>query len=638
MKKWLPWIVFAVFTIWLGGSFRTPPDKAYDYQEFGRLPIIAEGRAKPLDSVARNALLQLREKQTANLEPWKEWYQNPKIIPAIEWLATVMMKPEVADTWPEFRIDNPDVKGLLNLPANPDEKLQRDGKHFSWLQIQPKLADLKREAQRASEVEASRRNSYDQALLTLWNAQQVYNHLKGTLGPAAGGDLDNDLKAYEDKFFTARTAFAANQRGQAFDTNSLNWLMDQVEAPLIVPVLKEDSRTSWKRAVESVAMTANTGSPVDPALVAYSAISKAYRAGQPAEFNAAVQDYRAQLAMDFAPELKQMRSEQFFNFFEPFYKAMILYLCAFLLVLAYWFEPAKWNWMRQAAIALVLLGLAVHTGGLIWRMVLQGRPPVTNLYSSAIFIGWGATILGLLLEGFWRNSIGVVVSAIMGFLTLIIAHHLSLSGDTMEMLRAVLDTNFWLATHVVVVTLGYASTFVAGLLAITYIIQGVFTRSLTPDMSKSVARMIYGIVCFAALFSFVGTVLGGIWADQSWGRFWGWDPKENGAVIIVLWNALILHARWGGMVRERGLACLAIVGNIVTSWSWFGVNMLGIGLHSYGFTSAAFIWLVAFIVSQLVIMGFGLMPKRYWQSFNSALEAPEAADGKRKPAPAGARA
>ena len=634
MKKWLPWIVLAVFAVWLGGSFGVPRDKTWDYQEFGRLPVIAEGRVKPLDSVARNALLQLREKQTANLEPWKEWYQSPKIIPAIEWLATVMMKPEVADTWPVFRIDNPDVKGLLNLPANPDEKLQHDGKHFSWLQIQPKLADLKREVQRASEVKPSRRGSYDQALLTLGNAVQIYNHLKASLGPAVGGNLDTDLKTYEDKVSAARAAYAANQKGEASDTNALDWLMDQVGAPLIVPVLKDDSRTAWKPAVESVANSANTGAPLDPALQAYSKISKAYRTDQPAEFNAAVLDYRTQVAENFAPEVKQMRSEQYFNFFEPFYKAMILDVCGFLLVLAYWFEPAKWNWMRRAAIGLVCMALAVHMGGLIWRMVLQGRPPVTNLYSSALFIGFAAAILGLVLEWFWRNSIGLVVAAIMGFITLIIAHHLGLEGDTMEMMRAVLDNNFWLSTHVIVVTLGYASTFVAGLLAIIYIIQGVFTRSLTAEMSKSLARMIYGIVCFAALFSFVGTVLGGIWADQSWGRFWGWDPKENGAVIIVLWNALILHARWGGMVRERGLANLAIVGNIVTSWSWFGVNMLGIGLHSYGFTSAAFIWLVAFIASQVVIMGLGLMPRRYWQSFSPASEV---TGGKGKPIPVGAR-
>src|SRR5437867_2346687 len=132
----------------------------------------------------------------------------------------------------------------------------------------------------------------------------------------------------------------------------------------------------------------------------------------------------------------------------------------------------------------------------------------------------------------------------VGFVTLVIAHNLSVGGDTMEMMRAVLDTNFWLATHVVVVTLGYASTFVAGFLAIIYLIMGIFTPNLTRPMSKggagsvavgkSLAKMVYGIVCFATLFSFVGTVLGGIWADQSWGRFWGWDPKENGALIIVL--------------------------------------------------------------------------------------------------------
>ena len=143
--------------------------------------------------------------------------------------------------------------------------------------------------------------------------------------------------------------------------------------------------------------------------------------------------------------------------------------------------------------------------------------------------------------------------------------------------------------------------------------------------AKSLVKMIYGIICFATLFSFVGTVLGGIWADQSWGRFWGWDPKENGALIIVLWNALILHARWGGLVRERGLMNLAIVGNIVTSWSWFGVNMLGIGLHSYGFMDAAFYWLMAFVVSQLILVALGNLPTACWRSFrDSANTSPKA--------------
>jgi len=179
----------------------------------------------------------------------------------------------------------------------------------------------------------------------------------------------------------------------------------------------------------------------------------------------------------------------------------------------------------------------------------------------------------------------------------------------------VLDSNFWLATHVVFVTAGYSATFLAGFLAMIYIVRGVFTRSLDKGTADALARMVYGIVCFATLFSFTGTVLGGIWADQSWGRFWGWDPKENGALIIVIWNAVILHARWGGMVKQRGLMALAIFGNIVTSWSWFGTNMLGVGLHSYGFTDAAFLALSGFVASQLLLIGIANLPLEKWRSF-----------------------
>src|SRR6187402_2434012 len=219
----------------------------------------------------------------------------------------------------------------------------------------------------------------------------------------------------------------------------------------------------------------------------------------------------------------------------------------------------------------------------------------------------------------------------IGFATLLVAHHLSLSGDTLEMMRAVLDSNFWLATHVVAVTTGYAATFLAGFLALIYLARGLFTRSLDGPTAAALTGMVYGIVCFATIFSFVGTVLGGIWADQSWGRFWGWDPKENGALIIVLWNSLILHARMGGIVRERGIMILAIIGNIVASWSWFGVNMLGIGLHSYGFMSAAFMWLMIFIGSQLLIIGLGSMPLRYWKSFRGRVPASDLPPSKSKP-------
>jgi ABC-type transport system involved in cytochrome c biogenesis permease subunit len=294
---------------------------------------------------------------------------------------------------------------------------------------------------------------------------------------------------------------------------------------------------------------------------------------------------------------------------------MTLYVWAFLLAIVSWL---KWpQELGRAAFWLLTLAFVATSTGIFARMWLEGRPPVTNLYSSALFVGWGAVFLCLFLEKFYRNAIGSVAGGLIGFATLLIAHHLSLSGDTLEMMRAVLDSNFWLATHVIIITIGYSATFLAGFLAAIYIVRGLLTRTLDKTTADALSRMVYGIVCFATLFSLVGTVLGGIWADQSWGRFWGWDPKENGALLIVIWNAVILHARWGGLVKQRGLMGLAIFGNIVTSWSWFGTNMLGVGLHSYGFMDAAFYWLIAFVASQLLILALATIPLEKWRSFRA---------------------
>jgi ABC-type transport system involved in cytochrome c biogenesis permease subunit len=230
---------------------------------------------------------------------------------------------------------------------------------------------------------------------------------------------------------------------------------------------------------------------------------------------------------------------------------------------------------------LLVLTLVLHTFALVARIYISGRPPITNLYSTAIFIGWGGVILAMMLEMIYRLGLGNIVAAVIGFLTLLVAHFLSLDGDTFIVLQAVLDTQFWLATHVVTINLGYAATYTAGLWGAIYVLFAHVFPVLTEDSRHKLQRMLYGTLCFAIYLSFVGTVLGGLWGDDSWGRFWGWDPKENGALMIVIWNALVLHARWGGLVKGRGLATLAVAGNIVTTWSYFGVNELGEGLHAY---------------------------------------------------------
>ena len=197
----------------------------------------------------------------------------------------------------------------------------------------------------------------------------------------------------------------------------------------------------------------------------------------------------------------------------------------FLLTAASWL-----GWMqplRRSAYLLIWLAFVIHTFAILARIYISGRPPVTNLYSSAVFIGWGAALFGIVIEMLFRLGAGNVISAVLGFSTLIIAHQLAYGADTFTVLQAVLDTQFWLATHVVCITFGYLTTFVAGLAGIIYIMAGLLGTAMRGDTGKQLVRIVYGTTCFAIFFSFIGTVLGGLWADDSWGRFWGWDSQRE---------------------------------------------------------------------------------------------------------------
>ena len=205
-----------------------------------------------------------------------------------------------------------------------------------------------------------------------------------------------------------------------------------------------------------------------------------------------------------------------FNRASPFYLGMVLYILALLTVFGSWLWRPEL--LRPSAFALLLCGALVHTAGLLARVLLQGRPPVTNLYSSAVFVGFCAVLVGALLERLYRKGFGTAVAASAGFVSLLIAHHLRTDGDTMEMMRAVLDSNVWLATHVVTITIGYSGTFLAGAFAIAWVVRRHLAKTLDPLSTKALVSMTYGVICFSLFFSFVGTVLGGIWADQSWGR------------------------------------------------------------------------------------------------------------------------
>jgi ABC-type transport system involved in cytochrome c biogenesis permease subunit len=341
----------------------------------------------------------------------------------------------------------------------------------------------------------------------------------------------------------------------------------------------------------------------------------AYAQDKSDQFNRDLAAYQKLLAERYPADVRKADLEVFFNQMTPFYHCALLYVGVFLLSCFSWVAFAEP--LRRSAFWLAAFTFLLHTVALLVRIYLSGRPPVTNLYSAAIFVGWCSVLVALVLELIYKNGTGSALAAVAGSLTLIVAHNLA-TDDTLAVLQAVLDTNFWLATHVTIITFGYGATYVAGILGAFLVMRGVLTRSLDTKAYRTLGQMIYAVVCFATLLSFTGTVLGGLWADVSWGRFWGWDPKENGALIIVLWNALVLHARWGGIVQQRGMAVLALFGNVVTTWSFFGVNMLGVGLHSYGFMSGALYWMTVFILANFALMGLGLVPMRHWRSFAAA--------------------
>jgi cytochrome c-type biogenesis protein CcsB len=531
---------------------------------------------------------------------------------------------------------------------------QTDQKRFSFNELRAGLAELDRQMKLADPIEEQQRSPFQREVARLYRRLILYESLKAAVNVEDSPDLLAELLRLQQTLPALTAALRAKEAGQSPDDPNLKtaesfldefqFMSDFGRLLVIPPAAAGPDREAWQKMGDALKDSFARGS-VNPDAMAYAGLGHAWRLRQPGAFNEVVRLLTAQLERRFGPELKRCRAEAVFNQAEPFASSMALYVIVFLMAVVSWL---KWpGLLQRPAFWLMALAFSVATAGIVIRVWLEGRPPVTNLYSSAVFVGWVAAALCLVLEKIFRNAVGAAAGGMIGFCTLIVAHHLAKTGDTMEMMRAVLDSNFWLTTHVLTIVIGYGATFLAGILAIIYIVMGVLTPWLRKNSSDESApgaevifpvagaaaatarpgaetnarmleRMVYGIVCFATLFSLVGTLLGGIWADQAWGRFWGWDPKENGALILVLWNAIILHCRWSGLVRQRGLMMLAVFGNVVTGWSWFGVNMLGVGLHSYGFMQSAFFWLLAFVVANILIIALGALPPEKWRSFRAS--------------------
>jgi ABC-type transport system involved in cytochrome c biogenesis permease subunit len=612
LTRWFPAIIVAIFACYIAGKTQLPHSPPNDMQvyEFGKLPLAYQGRVKPYDTVARNALQILSGRQEVIGKDKSGMFAKlmgaKEKTPAITWLLDVISGVPAADKYQVFRIENGELLQTLGLEP-------RDGLRYSIDEIRDKLDEVGKQVDLANEQAEGQRSPYQNAVLRLADKLNLYGWLAQSFRPP-------DLSTERDKVAESLQAI-----------QTLIAKMQASNVPHAVPPREFNGR--WVPLMEAeMELIRNrvSNQPENPATVSLATMLDSYANGDATTFNKGLFDHREALA-DYERSLKahadelrtsgvakteilsqpKINFEVFYNQFSPMYYAAVLYVVAFVLgALSWllWTEP-----LRRASTWLICFTLALHTLALIGRIYISGRPPVTNLYSAAVFIGWGGVVLGLVCESLYGLGFGNLVASVIGFLTLIVAHFLSLDGDTFIVLQAVLDTQFWLATHVVCIALGNSTTFVAGFFGIVYILLAHVTNVLDDRQRRELMRMMYGTLCFAIFFSFVGTVLGGLWGDNSWGRFWGWDPKENGALLIVLYNALVLHARWGGMIGGRGLALLTIGGNIVTSWSLFGVNALGVGLHSYGFDRSTTMWLLTFDVAQVAMIIVGAVPQSWWR-------------------------
>ena len=582
------------------------------------IPVQDEGRLKPLSTVATFSLLRISHKRTLRDA------DGNKITPT-EWLLNVLYYPEVASLEPIFLIDDSALLDALGLKH--EGKKRRD--RYSYDDLLPARDKLFQLGHQYGRVEKQDRTTVQEQLVRLAGAVtefERYAHYLDFARRNVSLEQATALKTFFGGKSHVRTSEALSRlpeilrkaSGDGPEAAALqpaaNVLFDQLARRLrncyALALFPPLSGKEWMSARDLLAWSQD-GRPLPAGHLKMLADLEdtMQRRNDAAAFRAGLERFQegGSGAARTRGAYDRIKREVKYYRLDPFYKSLLIYLGAFLLVAFSWLKPGKW--LLRGVYVLLGGGLALHTYGIVLRCVLRGRPPVSTLYETILFITAIGVLASLVIEIINRRRIGLAAAPILGVLGLFVAGKFELieKVDTMPQLVAVLDTNFWLATHVTCITIGYAAGLLAAGIAHVHVIgRAVGFKRDDPGFYRNITRMVYGVICFALLFSVVGTILGGVWANESWGRFWGWDPKENGALLIVLSQLAILHSRMGGYIKDHGICMSAVVGGLVVAFSWWGVNLLNIGLHSYGFTHGIMKGLMIFAGVEVAVLGLGL--------------------------------
>ncbi len=596
------------------------PKGVKSLKSFSELAVLEDGRLKPLDTYARNLLLQFSGRQTLDKKS------------ALRWFAEFIFVPEASLNEKIFLINNPEI--LASIGLEPHEK-----RRYSFNQLEPGYNKLHELAIKAHAIDAKKRSLVEEELVRVDANVQLFaelSHAFKFLLPHSDFTITHvplkemlDLDQEAESFSFLEIALRANLISLATEAlekkDSKNWTTTEAEVVRLMSNLYQWSSyyrnlpfhlvpafdapaERWLSPWDAIGQNFNQQAGRDE-IVHLANLSAAFIAGHQLEFDMAARAFQNSIQQRAdQPLLKQlalMPLEVIYNHLSLFSWAKWAFLLALLgsLIALLSSHP----WLKKINYALVILGGCAMGAGILLRIIMLSRPPVSNLYETFIFVAFVSVLLSLVMERIQRQGVGILVGSICGYIFLSIAGKFAAEGDTLKMLVAVLNSNFWLSTHVLSITMGYSGVCVAGILGHVYVLQ----RLLRPKdvlLAESTYRHLLGILGFGLTMTFLGTNLGGIWADQSWGRFWGWDPKENGALLIVLWCAIIFHAKIAGLIGPIGVAIGSILGIIVTMWAWFGVNLLSVGLHSYGFTSGISTGLLIYVTVQLLFLFVTIPP------------------------------
>ncbi len=301
-------------------------------------------------------------------------------------------------------------------------------------------------------------------------------------------------------------------------------------------------------------------------------------------------------------DMSRIRLELHYNEFHPLMWSWILYLMAAVLMISHIISDRKT--LYQASWVFLISGFLLHTYGMGVRSILTGRPPVSNMYETVVWVPWGTVLFAAILERLHKWKVLIPAASVVAVLCLILTDIApSVLDPSMQPLEPVLRSTFWLTTHVLIITISYAAFFLAFALGDLLMVYFLIDEKKYAKQIQNGVRSIYRCIQIGVVLLAAGIILGGVWADYSWGRFWGWDPKETWALIALLGYVAVLHGRLVGWIRPFGMAAWSIVSFSLVIMAWYGVNfVLGAGLHSYGFGAGGVEYVSAFVAIHLLFV------------------------------------